>query len=889
MSKGQPNSPSAQDGSGEPNRRIALPVLRNIFASLEEIQGRRFGYAFNGAKRDWCQPPSDKGILLPADPTRPDAEKRAFSGCAKYAACKLIPDTLRWKPWEKMTAGEKRQLHEIRCYRATALGPGWDVGLLESRKRAGPDGEWVGNPFGIRTGAMKKIADEQRTSKEDDGEHRDLSPCAVGGCVTPEMMQTYFHGSGRDESKRENIWAEAKCCPFYFRYHDSELANPARNPLRFVQCYIMQPNFIRILRELKILVAAPIFRSVRLARVPQESIWYPFYSALSLVQIPARAPLANERNDDLLDPTLPLRWQLTALTRQRGNRVSGEVPILKLFQGVENGDLISPWESESRLVSISEGQATAFLLQWVLIRRLLGLPKAALSGKVDLTSRIRWCYAAPETSAAATFEKLRAVGYRIEEAVDHHFQCATMGAGIWRDSTLDEDFRLLGLLDVKGNPTDRVKFCVAWLRARQKEVQRKAPSPLAEEVMKWLGPAAELVNDGRLDQKKNSLRFLCWMLVLGAAADGQGQSTIVGSIKDLSGDQAMSHRLATFEKLRLRPICRLIPEMHIVVRAHWTAPLRWVFVPTAQDASIRRDAGKKPQASVYSAQIIMTEDHLQTCAYDCDLRPANDQVLMRIRTALPLLTSLMEIEEHHVRDELIASNLWWNSFQEMAKDLNHTMQQLRRQLSYSANPAVEKPRGLEPLLGVLDILSASFSMMPEPSTERIVEATPVLIDLKRAVSRAISSYSAFETGKAKILLAQPTQEANVRINPMAGRYTGEVVEQMQLRAEAHVTVWLLGLVLNREWVQRVEIGCIVREHPTRGREVCLELVMPNAPFEESLVFDSDNDLQLESTFPAGRGFYTSFALARSLGATRQEVCNDGPAGIIRVTFEAALS
>src|SRR5581483_6944300 len=128
-----------------------------------------------------------------------------YTGCRKYAECDLIPDSVRWRAWDELTDEEKDTLRNTNCYRATRVvwdpvnktgieskRSSWDPQALPSRRSNLLDAHWVGNPFGVRTPILGKIAQDARETGVDLSAHRDLSPCPVGGCVTPEMQRDYL-------------------------------------------------------------------------------------------------------------------------------------------------------------------------------------------------------------------------------------------------------------------------------------------------------------------------------------------------------------------------------------------------------------------------------------------------------------------------------------------------------------------------------------------------------------------------------------------------------------------------------------------------------------------------------------------------------------------------
>ncbi|MCP4646934.1 MAG: hypothetical protein GY852_04255, partial [bacterium] len=219
-----------------------------------------------------------------------------------------------------------------------------------------PNSHWIANPFGIRPpGFSVCVAKDQ--FKENDTHptplHRDVSPCPVGGCVTPEMQRD-FQWEFRKQGKSSPALECSSACPFYFRHTNESLSQAIPNPLRFAQCYVLLPAFREFMQKSGIVVSAPVHRSPEGINEPGETFWYPLYSGYAFIQLPTQGPI----DDGVLDESLSARWILTRMAREQRYRSIRRLPIHAVFQGAELGVLTTEWERKNRIVSISEGQAT---------------------------------------------------------------------------------------------------------------------------------------------------------------------------------------------------------------------------------------------------------------------------------------------------------------------------------------------------------------------------------------------------------------------------------------------------------------------------------------------------------------------------------------------------
>jgi len=870
----------AQDGGGLSAQRLEGSN------HLVQIQKRQFGYAFGGPEPSWCNSnrPKKDGMRLSAiaGASPNQAPVGRFTGCRKYEQCELVHPDVKWEPWESLTKLDQQELLRIRCYRATRGG--WDKGAFEARRKA-EHGRWIGNPFGIRNSTLGSLADELG---ERLNEHRDLSPCPVGGCVTPEMQRDYLADtrqsdhtepvSGRS-THAEQFWADAEVCPFFYRFSGPDQLEAAHNSQRFTQCYLTAPEFRRWLEALGIVVAAPILRA-SLER-GARAFWYSFFSGFAFLQLPTRAP--TERGWE--DATLPLRWHATAVARLTARKVYGHPPIQRIFDSAENGTALAAWERQERLVSISDGQATAFLLQWLLIRRLRALlsQNRSLKGPYDLTASIEWVY----EERGGAMSDLSTLGYAAE--LESHLGIARSSDGTYtRTSSLHEDFVLLGLVDREGRPTKRLTSCITYLytRLRGAEDGNLHPGDMGSLVRGWLGRrGARIILDLHPRSSNGDVQVLlglCTALLASAGGDLVTFRSVENGIRDLliEDPQLLAARLTSFEQddrvteagqVTLKQINRLVAPVHVLVRSHWEAPLRWVFVPASGESRMESSASFEPFQSrerMRSGLIVMLEDDLASQPYNLDAEQV-DPVLERLRVALPVLFSTANIEGELLQEEVVKNQQAWDMQREQVDWLQHLTRTIR---SLTSNDASEQS---VLVLGFLGLIENSLVTLPEFQKSR---STPCIdVCFGDAFGDVFLSFQAyFERRKKTKLEMRGRKATRLWVRALSDDYREEIDESRRRRATADLTLLLLDLLAQRVSAQE---STIVMEISGGG----VIRVITSSEFEDVQKWDSEtSDMDY---WQRKRGFYLTFSVARAMGSTRQRVCNESGNGIIEIHFE----
>lgn len=936
-------STNSSSGSSE----AAMPKMKEIAEHVGRIQRRQFGYAFGGPNKRWCEsPPKDNGspqdgIELTENPLDPNSKRKQFRGCLKYAKCELVPAQARWTTWGQLSEGDKQTLITNRCYRATrdrwnpvteslaeSERSGWDPETLQSRKNKGEDAEWISNPFGVRTVGLGEIARQARGKGISLNRHRDFSPCPLGGCVTPEMERDYhwdkrnaksgsdlntvepkdnseeFSLDGRGE---QSFWATAKVCPFFHRHVNTDLTEAAPNPERFTQCYVTLPEFRSVLSRLGVIVAAPVFRSSNRIGAPGEAFWYPLYSGFSYLQFPTRAP----SEQGWTDPTLPLRWHATAGARQHQERVlRRELPVLKLFESIETGEHLTASERRTRVVTFAEGSSTAFLLQWILIRRLKAALEKQSGSYLDISSELEWLYEkSDEERYEGIINKLVNLGYDIERQMritireekaqdEDGYEYTSYSAT--RRSSLEDDLKLLGLLE-SGRATERVKFATAWLEVRRERATGSLDT-FGKTWTQWIGKAKSYIPDSfdNLASDEQKVNYLCWLLLCSAS---RGLITPPIKLEDatelkldkilINDKDKLLENLNVFEKGIYKEICHLIPLVHVLIRANWTSPVRWVFLPTGIEMKTDQsdiDEHNRVAVRVHSGIIALLEDNFQDRAYQLNLEDKDSEVWKQLQLARAPLFTVARIEAQHVRGELIAAKEWWDSQHAASMGFNHNISTIEKVLNEidldSIQFVADMLNHLKTRLYVPPSPASPIKMKPKAAVD-LVEIAETSIERLESFFKLRRQFKSAQNLDIKIRLESEGGSLFGAIQPMEDIYEDEANDQEKLRqlAQKGMLVFLNDLLLQRITAKEKDIILRLNSFEDVDDEslVTVQVEVPNIFRDREVGRSKQKSI---GYWKEGRGFYSTFFMANSLGAVGWEVGNlpDGVTGFIRVDF-----
>jgi hypothetical protein len=669
---------------------------------------------------------------------------------------------------------------------------------------------------------------------------------------------------------------ESPACPFEFVHTDSRMQHAAQNPLRFAQCYVTLPDFLKSLESSGVIAVAPVHRSVEGSASPGEMYWYPFFSGYSPLQLPTRSPTKG----GLLDSSLRVRWALTRRLRDRGYRTTEHLPIGRVFDSAEQGELTTTWERQARLVSVSDGQSTLQLLQWLILRRLLDcLPRDNSASTLDFTARGEWTYAAKSSSFFASLDGLHFAGMNLSAPP---FGLSRSESGYERSATLEDDLQLLGLIDTEGRPSTRVECAIRWLRTR---VGGSSPGnhDFDSHVVRWLAPAAPLFRDpdtGDLrlpvttDGDVGALAWLVWLVLASgtgglllptnrALADWEGLRSLRvadpgllrGAIHDVLDERdPPSH---------YRAFCRLVPELHTLVRAGWTAPVRWLFLPTVALASPHGPARDSP-SRITSGLVVLLEDDPDSQPYRAgsaeEVPPTHGGPIRdRLESILPVLSAISGIEAAFLQDQVTSRFIAWEENRSRFAQVSHFLSDVEPTLD-SSDPSARR------LLAVIHMLGATFQAQiapPQPGARRHSVPLPV----RQVAASAVEDYRlVFAHKGVDISLDSPTvpDDALIALTPYEETYDDDA-----MRADGglieHGVADLRFLLLDafaqaRRYTANRRLQCVLTALSADGHDaICLAI---HSGQSTRIEWTMAQDI---AALPQGRGLHNIFSSGISLG------------------------
>ncbi len=868
---------------------------------LEELRRRVLGYTFGGPPSQWCDGDSElPGILLPPNPLEPHTARRIlFRGCEKYQSCDLIPDEVRWKTWEVMTDDERDSLRSVGCYRASRADV-WDVNALPSRQNTNYKGEWIGNPFGLRTTEVVHAANNPKDQIDISRLHRDYTPCPVGGCITPEMQRT-FEWKYTDGSDHVGL-CHTEACPFHYRHTGDTLIHAEANPLRFAQCHVTKPHFRQLLEDNGIVVVAPVHRSPEGRDAPGESYWYPFYAGYAFLQVPSRAPIKK----GFLDCSLTVRWLLTRLERENLSRAFRRLPIRAVFEAAEKGMHTTSWEKRLGIISVSEGQASFFLLQWILCRRMLAmLSKADVTETLSLTSKLEWVYAGQGEAFHERLSEIESLGFELQS----QFGLSTANDGSFvRVADFRDDLALLGLIDENDRPTRRFECSLLWLKARiawaDKRCHDSKEDTLDDVVASRLG---SLLNDARylceeaLKDKEHlswALPRFVWLLISIASGQHLKAPRMPGadwhsmeSIK-VHNPAELTEQVRTYispnTEDTLFGLCSLVPAMHILVRSGWHTPLRWLFVPLNITAYVppgqeQRVGGNLSRIS--SGLIIMLEDNLQSLPYQVpregygENRKDDDIILERLERTLPYLSSIADAELACLQDDIVQAYREWEMQEPRFAQVVHFLREVAQDLRSS------KGEDADSLRRVVNILSQQFFIRPGPAFGSPARSVHVEVDAVKAANEAVAAFNAYYIRHYSCTavfneLGVSEEPRSVKIKPYDQKHDGRKEDQLSVQGYYSLIWILLDMLAQRApYAKGKTLRLCIRSD--REGELTFEVQVPGR-----LTLEWEYPRDSLSRFSGRRGFYNLFANAIALGCPYAAIIPtkyDQPA-LLRLSF-----
>ena len=871
---------------------------------LVEFHKRSLGYAYGGPADDWCNPGPANGMNLLVDKNDLKSKSLLFKGCGKYSTCKLITNEIRWKPWNDLNEQEKEELKKTKCYRATkshwnseqekiveSIEASWDSTALPSRQKQSQDSRWIGNPFGIRTKHLGNIILKARERGEDVTSHRDVAPCPAGGCVTPEMQRDYLWEKIGETINQETIinqnWKNAKSCPFFFRHTNEEMTEAKPNLQRFAQCYLTLPDIRTLFEEAGLLMTAPIFRASSSAG-SGDSYWYSFYSGFSFLQLLSHMP--NSKGWEHIP--VSMRWQATAYSRQNTNRSTSTPPINRLLRSVESGEILDDWENNERIFSISDGFASAILLQWVIIQRLKAVCKNG-QNSINVFEKLDWIYEDENTIDDGLINKLESLGYRMETYFSFK---KDLEGRIFRNSDIIDDLQLLGLLDPQKKGTGRLVHCINWLLSRSSNPASDQKDVFKQAIQKWLTPLKEDIEDlsssSLIYPNLTSALSLCEILLHACLKEEDDQpishSNSVSQQSIINHPEKIISKLKIFETAIFQHICLLLPKLHIIVRAFGVSPVRWLFVPSSYESKGQAESGSiSPR--IHGGMILLMEDNIKSQAYDFALMSKEDLVISKLKSILPFLLMIVNIEEENVREEHIKSMELFEIHQNDSKTMGHYIGTLKKELSNIENPSTIFINNL------LYVLERRFKMLPSINYQTR-ERVKISYDLKNQLEITMATfkeYLSYSEVRSNLLIQIVPELVGdyffAEITPKNGYYD---LDDILKTVQDDFTMFINDLIFQRiSQGERMILLRIISQPDIADRKtVTFEVIAK--PLPEKLIWK--HPPEFIERWPIGRGFYSTFFTAKSLGAIEMEIANReeplfGDAGVISFKFQGGKS
>jgi len=880
------------DGDGAD---AASQDIEQIHKMLNKIHDRSLGYAFGGPNKGWCVPLDQKSMSLHRDANDPGSPMSEYSGCRKYHTCNIIPDSLKWKSWDDLSEDERNILKKFKCYRATRWHwddelqkpverkiSYWDNYGLTSRNSSNQDTHWYANPFGIRTKHLGSLVNVHKTSSDFSNFelHRDISPCSVGGCVTPEMQRDYLFEQEQKQGtlsagQKEDLesFRAVKACPFYFRHTEQDLSNVRPNPQRFTQCYVTLPEAMEMMKKHNLIAAAPIFRTLDENISDHSSYWYSFFSGFSFIQFPAIQP-DNEGWD-----TIPfaLRWQATTISRQNINLSTKELPITQLFESVKTGVKLSAYEKYYRVFCYSDAYTSIMLLQWLINRRVLA--SLLKQGQfIDIEAKLNWVFEEYNEDNTGLLTTLSEIGYDLKGL----FHISQDSDRIYRrESLLEEDLVLLGLKNQKGEITDRFKYCIKWLEGRFGEnssidINEDRYSDLSRESFcNFFNPILPGIKKVLHEDPRYQLELLCAVMASAPFVDLPNFCCPDSLAKSpVLNRPEMLKAVIEFETNTLMGICQLLPKVHILVRAYATTPVRWLFIPTSYESDISKSGDNNQTPEIFSGVILLLRDMENSALYDYSrLRTKSDAVFSKLKLLHPLLIAVTNIEEENIRENLIKSREMLEFHKREANPMGHFLKHINMELESIDDDS------LHVISLMVNHLERRYRLMAELKNHyKLHERIQIdFADSIRKAIRAVVLFSARHKTRKDIInidLISKDEVVTGWITPMTGNYEEGEFKKLEI-ANNDFQLLISDLLFQRidykDYLQTITLS--KRESKiTKGNSIVEIKLMIDQRLSRKVLWKYPE--QSIDSLPFGRGFYSTFMRAKNLGAIELEVANE---------------
>jgi hypothetical protein len=187
------------------------------------------------------------------------------------------------------------------------------------------------------------------------------------------------------------------------------------------------------------------------------------------------------------------------------------------------------------------------------------------------------------------------------------------------------------------------------------------------------------------------------------------------------------------------------------------------------------------------------------------------------------------------------------------------------------------------LCDYLDVLQSMFATFDSP-VNRTLSSYNVPVDIGSTASAAAHSFNRTYK-KCHVEVDTATDTGCAMIRPIEGSYGPN--ENLGNRATAALKMFLLDLFIQRKSHDETGIKVRIFRSDDGVKVVTVEIQVPAQFLFSKPLLPWHHPPRPISDWHIGRGFYSSFSTAISLGATRLEVSNSETGGVIRFDFIGA--
>ena len=378
------------------------------------------------------------------------------------------------------------------------------------------------------------------------GQYRDCEPCPYYGCLL-----------GADVEKDD----DDTLCPFAWCYSSrDDLSNPRPNPFRFLQCFVTRPDFRKFQRStLRLVAASYLYKDINDESHPT---YYLMKNPIACLQfLSTHISHAGKRWEPFEDEQV--RWH--AIASARRERLGASLFDLLAGKGRER---CSPLEQELGVVCVEDGEFSAFLLRWMLVRMLVkqGGRLPALQQRVAIPLR---------EEEKVLIDDLTKIGLAAPRPRIKDDRILTSVLDVFQD---------LGLIDRSARPTTRMASLTQWLndlsyaasrsrllgRRRLAEEPRPDMVPARQHASILFGPPARA--QAARERRQQLRHVVRWAKARRPDHDYQHIRELVSLLGRCDGNSLNNDTLvAGVEKASRFPLAA-----HYQVRQGFDTPLMWI-------------------------------------------------------------------------------------------------------------------------------------------------------------------------------------------------------------------------------------------------------------------------------------------------------------------------